>query len=111
MQWMIVLLVIVGVGWWAAGRAERLLGGRDPGAVVIDEVAGMVLSVAGLPRSVAPFVAAFLVFRIFDIAKPFPMRHAELLSGGLGVMLDDLIAGVYTLAILWGLLAVLRIPA
>ncbi len=101
----LALLVIVGVGGWSAGRAERLLGRRDPGPVVIDEIAGMFLSALALPRSLGLLLVAFLLFRVFDIAKPFPIRQSEILSGGLGIMLDDLIAGTYTLALLWGLLA------
>lgn len=103
----VALLVVVAVGGWAAGRAERLLGGKDPSPVVIDEIAGMVLSVLILPRRLELLVAAFLLFRLLDIAKPFPIRRSQALSGGLGVMLDDLIAGVYTLALLWGLLFLL----
>lgn len=101
----LALLVIVGVGGWSAGRAERLLGRKDPGPVVIDEIAGMFLSALALPRSLGLLLVAFLLFRVFDIAKPFPIRQSEILSGGLGIMLDDLIAGTYTLALLWGLLA------
>jgi len=99
------LLVVVGVGGWAAGRAERLLGSKDPGPVVIDEIAGMFLSVLALPRSLWFLLVAFLLFRFLDIVKPFPIRQSQALSGGLGVMLDDLIAGVYTLVLLWGFLA------
>ena len=103
----LVLLVLVSVGGWAAGRAERLLGGSDPGPVVIDEIAGMFLSVVALPRSLGLLLVAFLLFRLFDIVKPFPIRQSQILSGGLGVMLDDLIAGAYTLGILWAILAIL----
>lgn len=98
----LILLGVVGIGIWAAGRAERLLGGKDPGPVVIDEVAGMFLSVLLLPRHFVLLLAAFLLFRLFDIVKPFPIRQSQTLSGGLGVMLDDLIAGSYTLALLSG---------
>jgi len=101
----LALLVIVGVGGWAAGRAERLLGRKDPGSVVIDEIAGMFLSVLALPRSLGLFLAAFVLFRLIDIMKPFPIRQSQALPGGLGVMLDDLIAGAYTLALLRGLFA------
>lgn len=104
---LLAVALATGVGGWAAGRTERLLGRRDPSAVVIDEIAGMWLSVVALPRWPLVFLAAFLLFRLFDIAKPFPIRQSEKFSGGLGIMLDDLIAGVYTLAVLWGLLAVL----
>lgn len=107
----LALLAVVGVGGWAAGRAERVLGSKDPGPVVIDEIAGMFLSVLSLPRSLGLLLAAFLLFRFFDIVKPFPIRQSQKLAGGLGVMLDDLIAGMYTLGFLWGLLALLGRPA
>jgi len=91
--------VILG-GTWAAHRAERLLGGKDPGAIVIDEVAGMTLTV--LPFALTPAVLAvgFVLFRIFDIVKPFPAHVSQRLGGGIGVMVDDLIAGLYALVVI-----------
>ncbi|MGH7262405.1 MAG: phosphatidylglycerophosphatase A family protein [Candidatus Rokuibacteriota bacterium] len=88
------------VGIWAGGRVERLLGLKDPGVIVIDEVAGMMLSVLVLPRTPLILLAAFLCFRVLDIVKPFPARQAQWLLGGLGVVVDDLIAGAYTLLLL-----------
>ncbi len=92
-------LAIVGgisaLGVWAAERAERLFGQRDDGRITIDEVAGMLLTLAFLPRRLDVVVAGFLLFRLFDIAKPPPIRAAESLPGGLGVMTDDLVAGLY----------------
>ena len=64
---------------------------------MIDEVAGMMLSVLVLPRTVGILLVAFFCFRVLDIVKPFPARQAQSLPGGLGVMVDDLIAGAYTL--------------
>lgn len=107
----LTLLLVVAIGGWAAGRAERLLATKDPGRVVIDEVAGMLLSVVALPRSFGLLLAAFLLFRLLDILKPFPIRQSESLPGGLAIMLDDLIAGAFTLALLWGLLTLLGRPA
>jgi phosphatidylglycerophosphatase A len=107
----LTLLLVVAIGGWAAGRAERLLATKDPGRVVIDEIAGMLLSVVALPRSFGLLLAAFLLFRLLDILKPFPIRQSESLPGGLAIMLDDLIAGAFTLALLWGLLALLGRPA
>ena len=88
------------LGIWAGGRVERALGTKDPGVVVIDEVAGMILSVLTLPRTVGVLVVAFVLFRIFDIWKPFPARQSQSLAGGVGVMIDDLIAGLYALILL-----------
>jgi phosphatidylglycerophosphatase A len=88
------------VGVWAADRAERRLGGKDPGAIVIDEVAGMTLAVLAFPLTVPVLVAGFVLFRIFDVLKPPPARASQVLRGGVGVMIDDLIAGLYALAVL-----------
>jgi phosphatidylglycerophosphatase A len=68
--------------------------------IVIDEVAGMMLSVIVLPRTMGVLLVAFFCFRVLDIVKPFPARQAQSLPGGFGVMVDDLAAGVYTLFLL-----------
>ena len=93
-------VVVTLVGIWASGRAERVLGGKDPGAIVIDEVAGMTLSVLPFPLTLGTLAVGFVLFRIFDIVKPFPARLSQRARGGLGVVLDDLIAGLYALAVL-----------
>lgn len=92
--------IVTLAGLWAAGRAERMLGGKDPGAIVIDEVAGMTLSVLAFPLTVPTLAVGFVLFRVFDIVKPFPARASQRAPGGLGVMVDDLIAGLYALAAL-----------
>jgi phosphatidylglycerophosphatase A len=94
------LVVVTLVGTWAAGEAERALGSKDPGAIVVDEVAGMTLSIAAVAPTPAAIVAGFVLFRAFDIVKPFPANAAQRLPGGLGIMLDDLIAGLYALVLL-----------
>jgi phosphatidylglycerophosphatase A len=94
------LVAVVLVGTWAAHRAERLIGGKDPGAIVIDEVAGMILSVLALPPTPWVLVAGFLLFRLFDVVKPPPAHALQRLPGGVGIMLDDMIAGAYALAVL-----------
>jgi phosphatidylglycerophosphatase A len=91
----VALVVVTLIGIWAGSRVERVLGRKDPGVIVIDEVAGMLVSVLFLPRTIPVLVTAFLLFRLFDIWKPFPARGAERLPGGLGVMADDLVAGAY----------------
>ena len=93
-------LVVTIAGTWAAHAAEPALGEKDPGAIVIDEVAGMTLSVLLVPLTLPALLAAFVLFRIFDIVKPFPANRAQALPGGFGVMVDDLIAGLYALVIL-----------
>ena len=91
----IVLSAVVGVGVWSATMGERYFGKTDPGHVVIDEVAGMLLTLFWLPVTWVGAVAGFLVFRVFDIIKPFPAGAAERLPRGWGVMADDLVAGIY----------------
>lgn len=105
------LVAAIVVGTWAAHRVERMLGKKDPGIIVIDEVAGMLLAALLLPRTIPVLITAFLLFRLFDIWKPFPARESQALSGGLGVMVDDLIAGVYALILVMGARALFGVPA
>ena len=106
-------VVVTVVGTWAAHVAEVSLGEKDPGAIVIDEVAGMTLSVIllPLPFGLPALVVGFVLFRIFDVVKPFPAGRAQALPGGPGVMVDDLIAALYALLVLLGLRAVVGWPA
>jgi len=106
----VFLVAVVAIGTWAAHVAERQLGGKDPGAIVIDEVAGMTLSVVALPLTPAVLLGGFVLFRLFDVVKPPPADASQRLPGGIGVMLDDVIAGVYALVILAASRAVLRWP-
>lgn len=86
-------------GAYAAGAAERELG-PDAASITIDEAAGMLLALAAAPRSAAGFALAFLLFRVFDIVKPPPLLALHRLSGGLGVVADDVAAGLYAAALL-----------
>ena len=88
------------VGTWAADRAERLLGAKDPGVIVIDEVAGMTLAVAPFTPTLAVLAVGFVLFRVFDVTKPFPARASQHAAGGIGIMVDDLIAGLYALIVI-----------
>ncbi len=94
----IVLCIVLGL--LTAGRAEKLLGGKDAGEIIIDEFAGMLVALYLLPPTMGYIVAAFILFRFFDIIKPRPIRNLEKLNGSMGIMLDDLLAGVYTNLIL-----------
>ena len=96
----VFLVAVIVVGTWAAQEAERSLGGKDPGAIVIDEVAGMTLSVVALPPTPAVLIAGFVLFRVFDVVKPYPANALQRLPGGVGVMIDDLVAGLYALLLL-----------
>jgi len=90
---------LFGLGVRTAGEAEKFFGRVDPGQVVIDEVVGQIVTFLGHPHpSWKLLIAGFVLFRIFDIIKPFPGRRAEHAPGGWGIMLDDVVAGVYALA-------------
>lgn len=91
----IAIVMILVLGIWSAGTAERLLGTKDPGPVVIDEVLGMLISLAFLEVTLAGALVGFVLFRIFDVVKPYPARRLERLPGGFGVMLDDAMAALY----------------
>ncbi|HUX10927.1 MAG TPA: phosphatidylglycerophosphatase A [Terriglobia bacterium] len=93
------LIFLLGV--WAAGQSEKFFGRTDPGHVVIDEVAGQMVTFLLCPHAAWKFLlAGFVLFRIFDITKPFPAGRAERLAGGWGIMVDDLIAGAYAMGAL-----------
>ncbi|MFQ5791769.1 MAG: phosphatidylglycerophosphatase A [Acidobacteriota bacterium] len=92
----VVLLVLAVGGVHASGLAEKELAEKDPSVVVIDEVVGMLAALYLIPLSGLGILAGFLLFRLLDIVKPFPCRQAEKLPGGVGIVADDVIAGVYT---------------
>lgn len=98
-------VVVFAVGVWASNRACEITGLKDPRLVVIDEVSGQLIALtplALLPSfSITAVVIGFFLFRLFDIFKPYPIRKLELLHGGLGVMADDALAGVYAAALVW----------
>ena len=83
------------VGIWSGTVAEHHFGGIDPGPIVLDEVVGMLITLALLPVNTAGAIVGFLVFRILDVFKPWPSGSFEKLPGGLGVMADDGMAAVY----------------
>ncbi len=82
---------------WIAGMAETIIGQKDPGCIVIDEIAGFAIAMSTVPVSWLSLAIGFLVFRVFDIAKPFPVKWFESnLPGGAGIVLDDVVAGLYS---------------
>jgi phosphatidylglycerophosphatase A len=95
-----VCILVSLVGTWAAGRAEVILGRTDSSSIVIDEIAGFLVAMLLVPIGWLYLVSGFLLFRAFDILKPWPLKHLQDLHGGPGVMLDDIGAGVYTNIIL-----------
>jgi phosphatidylglycerophosphatase A len=95
---------IFALGVWASTIAEHYFGGIDPGPVVIDEVAGMLITLAFIPVGWQAALAGFFLFRIFDVLKPYPANRLEAMHGGLGVMADDAMAAVYANLCLRGLI-------
>ena len=102
---MIVVLFLLGI--WAGTTSERYFGGIDPGPIVIDEVVGMLITLAFIPVGPSGALAGFFLFRVFDVIKPFPAGRLERLHGGLGVMADDAMAAIYAnislRAVLWAM--------
>ena len=89
----LVLFIAMAVG--IAAKAEKLLKQKDPGCVVIDEIAGMAVALVGLPFNLTTALIGFIIFRILDISKPFPIRALDKrVSGGLGIVIDDVAAGI-----------------
>ena len=98
-QWFVCGATVL-IGTWAAQLTAKHARAKDPQSIVIDEIAGMWLALAGAPHTPLVLTAAFLLFRLFDIAKWPPMKQLERLPGGLGIMLDDVAAGLIARAIL-----------
>ncbi len=96
--------VVFAIGCWAADVYEKADGGKDPGAVVIDEVAGQWLVLVAAPLNPLAFFVGFFLFRLLDVLKPWPASWADKqVKGGFGIMLDDILAALYALAIMYGL--------
>ncbi|MDD5477160.1 MAG: phosphatidylglycerophosphatase A [Candidatus Omnitrophica bacterium] len=89
------ILCIIVLGLFTSGRMEKLLNKKDPSCVVIDEVMGMLIALSFLPADLKIVVLAFVIFRILDTFKPYPAGRLQNLHGSVGVMVDDLIAGIY----------------
>lgn len=96
-----ILMGFIAFASWVAGEAEKALADKDPGCIVIDEIAGMAVTFFAVPFSWTAGLAGFILFRFFDIVKPFPIRHLEKrYSGGFGVVIDDVAAGIMSNLIL-----------
>jgi phosphatidylglycerophosphatase A len=98
----LIILAFTGAAVWGAGVTEQVLGRTDPGEVVSDEVAGFMVTMYLLPFTWPYLAGGFIVFRLLDIFKPFPIRRLERIPGGTGVILDDLAAGLLANLILRG---------
>jgi phosphatidylglycerophosphatase A len=93
-----VLMTLIGIP--AATRVARGAGIKDPQFVVIDEVAGQLVALIAVPLAWETFIAGFILFRIFDILKPPPVRQLEAIPEGSGIVLDDVAAGIYALGVM-----------
>ena len=95
----VAILAVTFVGIWAGSRVEQVSGRKDPGKVVVDEVAGQMIALFPLTLfarwSTGAVILSFILFRFFDIVKPYPANRLQDLDGGMGIMFDDLVAGVY----------------
>jgi phosphatidylglycerophosphatase A len=102
----VAAVIVFLAGWWATAAVSAASASKDPGAVVVDEVAAQWLVLLAAPADPLSWALAFLLFRIFDIWKPWPVRWADRhIAGGLGIMLDDLLAAVYAALVLSVVLA------
>jgi phosphatidylglycerophosphatase A len=90
-----LIALLFAAGIWAGTTSERYFGGIDPGPIVLDEVVGMLITLAFIPVGLSGALIGFLLFRLFDVVKPFPAGRLEKLHGGLGVMADDAMAAIY----------------
>lgn len=90
-----LIAALFAIGVWAGTIAERYFGGVDPGPIVMDEVVGMLITLAFIPVGITGALAGFFLFRVFDVIKPYPAGRLEALHGGLGVMADDAMAAIY----------------
>lgn len=96
-----IVAILFIIGTICAGAAEKILDRGDPGIVVIDEIVGQLIALAAAPYHPAAALAGFLLFRVFDILKPFPVGWLDNhIHGGFGIMLDDVVAGLYALLVL-----------
>jgi phosphatidylglycerophosphatase A len=103
---LVTIGVLFAIGVWSGTEAEHYFGGVDPGPIVLDEVVGMLITLALLPVNLTGAIVGFLVFRALDVVKPWPAGRFERLPGGLGVMADDGMAALYGNGVMRILMAV-----
>jgi phosphatidylglycerophosphatase A len=96
--YLLTLLLVFIIGFFAAGSAEKILDRADAGPIVIDEILGMFITLTLAPNNPIAWLLGFLLFRLFDIIKPFPVSwFDQRIHGGIGIMMDDVVAGIYAL--------------
>ena len=97
--WPLAIVLMLGFilfSIWIANEAEKLIHQKDPGCIVIDEIAGIIITFIALPFDLVYVIAGFIIFRLIDIGKPFPIRYLEKrFTGGLGIVIDDVAAGIF----------------
>ncbi len=107
--YLLILVALFVVGFFTSGSAEKILNSPDSGSIVIDEILGMFITLTLAPAHPIAWILGFVLFRIFDIAKPFPVSWFDKnIHGGIGIMMDDVIAGLYALIclqVVWYFLA------
>jgi phosphatidylglycerophosphatase A len=111
LTYLATLLTLLILGFLVSGAAEKIMRKTDPPCVVIDEVCGMLIGLLFLPYDIRLVIIAFLIFRILDTLKPYPISSFEKLKGGWGIMSDDIIAGLYTNLILQVVVSVTSLSA
>jgi len=107
---LVAILAFTFAGIWAGTRTEEISGTKDPGKIVVDEVAGQLIALLPLlfvKWSITTVMVSFILFRFFDIVKPYPANRLQELKGGVGVMCDDLVAGAYAAIIMSVVMGVL----
>ncbi len=96
--YLLLLAALFIVGFFVSGSAEKIVDSPDAGCIVIDEILGMFITLTLAPNHPAAWITGFLLFRFFDIVKPFPVSWLDThLHGGIGIMMDDVVAGLYAL--------------
>jgi len=98
--YIMVFTAVTVIGFMVCGRMEDILGEKDPGCVVIDEVSGILIAFFMLPLTWSTFWAAFFLFRAFDMFKIYPAGQFEKIGGSQGIMMDDIVAGIYTFVVM-----------
>jgi phosphatidylglycerophosphatase A len=96
----VLIAIIFALGVYTSSVIENNISKKDPSIIVIDEWVGQWIALLFLPKSILWGLAAFLLFRLFDIWKPYPIKKLDNMTGGLGIMLDDVLAGIYALVII-----------
>jgi phosphatidylglycerophosphatase A len=105
---LLIVIVLLGFSIYVAERAEQVYRKKDDQRIVIDEIAGFQVTMLPVAITGLHLLVGFILFRIFDILKPFPLRDLQKISGGLGIVLDDVAAGIYAGVLMWVLTFVVK---